>query len=273
MAWFTDRHLFLIAVVFYGFSMMYSVFLWRKGFRQDNRINYLLLLGAFAFHTTAMFKRGFSLERCPVNNLYEATLFIAWTIVTSYLALGAWSRLRFLGAFASPVLFIMGVFALMPALDPPHGPTPEFVNGWSSLHAALIFLSFGAFGLGSVAALMYLTQEHDLKFHKLRAILSLLPPIQRLEKVAGGFVTAGLVLLTAGLSLYPVLMQQKHGIYFRSDPIILWSIFIWMLYAVLLVMRWRGQGGRRFAWGALGSFAFILLTFWGFILLSPLHNS
>ena len=167
----------------------------------------------------------------------------------------------------------MGVFALMPALDPPHGPNPEFVNGWSSLHAALIFLSFGAFGLGSVAALMYLTQEHDLKFHKLRAILSRLPPIQRLEKAASGFVTAGLLLLTAGLSLYPMLMRQKHGVYFRSDPIILWSIFIWSLYTVLLVMRWRGQGGRRFAWGALGSFAFILLTFWGFILLSPLHNS
>lgn len=274
MAWFTnqhfDRHLFLVAVAFYGLSMIYSVFLWRKGFRQDNRINYFLLLAAFGFHTAAMFKRGFSLERCPVNNLYEATLFISWTIVTAYLTLGAWSRLRFLGAFASPLLFIMGVFALMPDLDKvPHG----FVNGWSSLHAALIFLSFGAFGLGSVAALMYLTQEHDLKFHKLRAILSRLPPIQRLEKVVSGLVFAGLALLTAGLSLYPMLMRQKHGVYFRSDPIILWSLFIWLLYVILLVMRWRGQGGRRFAWGALGSFAFILLTFWGFMLLSTLHNS
>jgi HemX protein len=253
--------------------MFYSVFLWRKGFREDNRINYFLLLIACAFHTTAMVKRGFSLQRCPVNNLYEATTFIAWTIVAAYLLLGSLSRLRFLGAFASPVLFGMGVFALMPGLDLHHGTKPEFVNGWSSLHAALIFLSFGAFGLGSVAAVMFLSQEHDLKFHKLRAILSRLPPIQRLEKVAFGLVTTGFVLLTAGLSLYPLLMQQKHGVYFKGDPMILWSIFVWLLYLVLLAMRWRGQGGRRFAWGALGSFAFVLLTFWGFILLSPLHNS
>ena len=273
VAWFTDRHFFLLAVVLYGFSVIYSIFLWRKGFRQDNRVNYFLLLLAFLFHTTAMAKRGFSLARCPVNNLYEATLVIEWAIAGAYLILGAWARLRFLGAFASPVLLLMGVFALMPALDPPHSAKPEFVNGWSSLHAALIFLSFGAFGLGSAASLMYLTQEHDLKFHKLRAILSRLPPIQRLEKVAGGLVAAGLVLLTAGLSIYPVLMRQRHGVYFRSDPIILWSIFIWMVYLTLLIMRWRGQGGRRFAWGALGSFAFILLTFWGFMLLSPLHNS
>ncbi len=253
--------------------MIYSVFLWRKGFRQDNRVNYFLLLLACAFHTTAMIKRGFSLQRCPVNNLYEATLFIAWTIVAAYLLIGAWARLRFLGAFASPVLFVMGVFALMPALDPPHGTRPEFVNGWASLHASLILLSFGAFGLGSVAALMYLSQEHDLKFHKLRAILSRLPPIQRLEKVTSGLVTAGLVLLTAGLSIYPLLPRPKNPPHAGGDPIILWSCFVWLVYLLLLIMRWRGQGGRRFAWGTLGSFTFILLTFWGIFLLSPSHNS
>ena len=60
----------------------------------------------------------------------------------------------------------------MPALDPPHGVHPEFIGGWPSLHGSLILLAYGAFGLASVAALMYLTQEHDLKFHKLRAIFS-----------------------------------------------------------------------------------------------------
>src|SRR5580692_6054067 len=96
VAWLTDRHDFLLAVIFYGLSTIYSVFLWRKGFREDNRNNYFLLLTAFGLHTIAMAKRGFSLNQCPVNNLYEATLFIAWTINASYLVLGAWSRLRFL---------------------------------------------------------------------------------------------------------------------------------------------------------------------------------
>lgn len=253
---------------------MYSIFLWRKGFQRDNRINYLLLLAAFSLHTYSMVRRGFSLQHCPVNNLYEATLFIAWTIVASYLVLGVWHRLRFLGAFASPILFGMGVFAVSgaEALDPAPGPKPQFVHGWTSLHGALILLSFGAFGLGAVAAVMYLTQEHDLKFHKLRAILSLLPPIQRLEKVTSGFITAGFVLLTAGLAIYP-LLTQKPNAGSKFDPIILWSGAVWLFYLVLLALRWRGRGGRRFAWAALVSFAVILLTFWGFMLLSPMHNS
>ena len=47
MVWLTDKISFTIAVLFYGISMVYSVFLWRKGFRQDNRVNYFLLLIAF----------------------------------------------------------------------------------------------------------------------------------------------------------------------------------------------------------------------------------
>ena len=105
--------------------------------------------------------------------------------MATYLVVGLWSRLRFLGAFASPVLFGIGVFALMPGLDASARPAARTPAAWTSLHAALILLAYGAFGLGAVAAVMYLTQDHDLKFHKLRAIFSLLPPIQRLELVDG----------------------------------------------------------------------------------------
>src|SRR3989441_7774483 len=132
--------------------MIYSLFLWRKGFRQDNRINYLLLLAAFGLHTTAMVLRGFRLNHCPVTNLYEATTFVSWTIVAVYLVVGIWSRMRFLGAFASPVLFAIGVFALMPSLDTPSAG-PELTGIGTSLHAALMSLAYGAFGLSSVAAL------------------------------------------------------------------------------------------------------------------------
>jgi ABC-type uncharacterized transport system permease subunit len=273
VTWFTDRHFFLLAVVFYGLSSAYSVFLWRKGFRKDDRANYFLLLAAAGLHTIAMFKRGFSTAQCPVNNLYEATVFIAWTIVAAYLVIGISHRLRFLGAFASHVLLFMGVFALMPQLDPPHAAQPDFSNGLISLHATLILLSIGAFGLSAVAALMFLTEEHDLKFHKLRAIFSLLPPIQRLERVMNGLLLCGIVLLTIGLAFSPLLLKQKYGVWFKNDPLLDYSIFIWLFYLGLLVARrWFGQGGRRFAWSTVGSFVFIMLTFWGFLLLSPIHH-
>ncbi len=273
MPWFTDREFYLLAVVFYGLSTIYSVFLWRRGFQQDNRVNYCLLLAGFCFNIVAMLKRGLSFSRCPVTNLYEALVFITWAILAVYLVLGLWARLRFLGAFASPVLVGMGVFGLMPALDIANRAKPEFINGWSSLHAALILLAYGAFGLSSVAGLMYLTQEHDLKFHKLRAVLSLLPPIERLERTIGRLLLAGFVLFTAGLAVGAIWVKKPPGVHFFQDAKVLWSAFMWLVYTGLLVMRWHfRQGGRRFAWGAVGTFAFVMLTFWGTNLLSVIHQ-
>ena len=88
----TDRNYFALAVLGYGLSALYSVFLWRKGFRQDDRINYVVLALSFVFHTTAMVMRGFSLSSCPVNNLFEAMMFVMWTIVATYLVIGFFPR-------------------------------------------------------------------------------------------------------------------------------------------------------------------------------------
>jgi ABC-type transport system involved in cytochrome c biogenesis permease subunit len=268
----SDRDYFKGALFFYALATIYAVFLWRKGFREDDRISYTLLFVGFVLQSTAMALRGFSLSRCPVNNLYEAMLFIMWTLLAACLGFGAIKKLRFITAFASPVLLAIGVFALMPPLDRPDN-VDRLSSGLGSLHAALILLAYGAFGLSCVAGIMYLTEEHDLKVRKLRAVLSRLPPIQRLELIIHRLLITGFLLLTAGLALSPLLMKQAHGIYLKPDAKVLWSVFVWSLYLGLLVLRYlQIQGGRKFAWGAVGSFSFVLLTFWGFNLLSTVHN-
>jgi ABC-type transport system involved in cytochrome c biogenesis permease subunit len=271
----SDHQTFLIAVVLYGLSSVYTIFLHRRGFQKSDRINYLLLTAAGMLHTLAMFQRGFSLQRCPIHNLYEATLFVGWTIVAAYLVIGMWARLRFLGAFASPLLFGLGVFALMPSLDPSPQNQPAFTGagGWLSLHAALVLLSYGAFGLSAVAAVMYLTQEHNLKFNKLRAAFSLLPPIQRLELVTGRLLMLGFCLLTAGLLVGMLTLKQSEGVYFKGDTKVLWSALVWCACLSLLVSRWGfAQRGRKLAWGTVAMFSFVVLTFWGSNLLSGIHN-
>jgi ABC-type uncharacterized transport system permease subunit len=272
VSWWTDRHFFLLAVTVYGLSALYSLFLWRKGFRTHDHVNYALLLAGLLLQTQAMFMRGLTLKECPVHNLYEAMTFVVWTIVAVYLVIGLLPRLRYLGAFGAPVVFAIGVFALMPGLDPPPNlrtpPSPLV-----SLHAALTLLSYGAFGLSSIAAVMYLTQEHDLKFHKLRAVFALLPPIDRLEKITSGLLWAGFALLTAGLALIPFLPRLRPESHAAPDPKIIWSALVWCIYLALLVLHTRfAQSGRRFAWGAVAGFAFVMLTFWGVNLLSPSHR-
>jgi ABC-type transport system involved in cytochrome c biogenesis permease subunit len=262
----------MIAVVLYGLASIHALFLWRQGFRRDGVLNYGLLLAGFVFHTTAMLKRGFSLDRCPIHNLFEATMFIDWTIVAAFLGMGLVPRLRFLGAFASPLLFGMGVFALMPDMDGT-GLEPQFGHWSTSLHAALSLLAYGAFGLGAVAGLMYLSQEHDLKFNKFRAIFARLPSIQRLEYLTSGLTLTGLILLSIGLWVGFLGLKRQYDVYYKPDPKIHWSVLVWFFYVALLVARAQfSQRGRRFAWASIGGFAFVLLTFWGFNLFSTIHH-
>lgn len=273
MAWFTDRHCFLCAVIFYGLSTIYSVFLWRKGFRRDDWVNYFLLVAGVTLHTLAMTRRGLTLHSCPVNNLYEATTFLLWTLGLASLVYALMPRFKFICAFASPVLFTVGVFALMPSLDPPHGPKPEFSGALRSIHAATILQAYGAFGLAAVAAAMFLAQQHDLKVHKLRALLSSLPSIQRLELVTTRLALVGFALLTIGLAAGSQL-PRTEGVSYFADVKVIWSFLLWLVYLeALFSHKFFGRSARRFAIGIIIAFVFLLLTFWLTNRLSPLHQN
>jgi ABC-type uncharacterized transport system permease subunit len=273
MAWLTDRHCFFLAVMLYGIATVYSVFLWRKGFRRDDWVNYLLLAAGVALHTAAMIKRGLTLHSCPVNNLYEATTFLLWALGLASLVYALLPKFKFICAFAAPLLFTVGVFALMPALDPPHGPKPEFSGALRSLHAATILQAYGAFGLAAVAAFMFLVQQRDLKVHKLRALLSHLPSIQRLELITTRLVIVGFVLLTIGLTIGSQMPRHETESYF-SDVKVIWSMLIWLFFLESLVAhKIFGRSSRRFAAGVIAAFMFLLATFWITNLLSPMHQN
>ena len=273
MFWAEDRALFVAAVIIYGCGALHSIFLWRQGFRRDHWINASLLALALAFHTSALAARGYGISRCPVNNLYEAVVFMGWAMSATCLGISLWPKLRLLGAFASPILLAMGIFALMPELDKVSAK-PVAAQAWRSIHAGLVLLSCGAFGLSAASGLMYLTQEHNLKFNKLRAITAIMPPIQRLEFTVQISVLVAFVLLTLGLAsgiLWLVIGKTDHPR--RMDPFSLWSVGVWLFYVLLLLMHWKyAVRGRRFVRAAVGGFLFIVLTFWGFYLLSPIHN-
>ena len=262
-----------MAVALFGGASVYGVFLWRRGFAREDWWCYGLLATAMIPVSGALLARGFSLQRCPVTNLFEATVFVVWTLLAAHLVVGLLPRLRFLTVLSAPLLLGLGVFGLQPQLDEP-GPILDTAHGLLSLHVTLVLLGYGAFGLSAVAALMYLVQERDLKIHKLRAVLARLPSIERLERVVVEALAAGLGLLTVGLILSVWLVRRTEGAVARGDPKVVWSMLVWAIYVAVLLNRtvWH-RGARWVAWGSLGSFTFILLTFWGTNLLSPLHHN
>jgi ABC-type uncharacterized transport system permease subunit len=188
------------------------------------------------------------------------------------LVIGLLQRFRFLGIFLAPIMFGLGVFALMPGMDPP--PTQaEYAGPALSLHAALTLLAYGGFGIGAVAAIMYLIQERDLKMHRARIFFSLLPPIGRLERIVTWSTFAGLASLTLGLLVGVFAVAVPPGLHLHGDIKVLWTGLVWLMYLALLVTHaFFACRGRRFVWSVLGIFIFVMLTYWGANWASPLHH-
>jgi ABC-type transport system involved in cytochrome c biogenesis permease subunit len=58
-----------------------------------------------------------------------------------------------------------------------------------------------------------------------------------------------------------------------SDPKVLWSALLWLVYLeALAAHKFFGRSARRFALGVVIAFAFLLLTFWVTNLFSGLHH-
>jgi ABC-type uncharacterized transport system permease subunit len=263
----------MVAIAGYALTTLHAVSWARRGYGRGDWVNYGLFAGAAGIHSGALLARGFSVERCPVTNLFEAILFVTWALGAGYVIGGLWRRLRAASVLLAPSLLAAGVFALQPSLDR-SSPDFDVERTALSLHVALVLLAYAAFGLAAVAGALFLLTSHGEEgTGMMGAHAERKGPEEGWERVLLGFLAMGLVLLTAGLAVSFGLMRERYGVVARPDAKIAWSVWVWGVYLALLVSRLRfRQGLPRVAWGAVGGFLFVVLTFWGTNLLSPIHH-
>jgi HemX protein len=224
-----------------------------------SRLNFFAILGGFTFQTAFLWVRGQEIGRCPLTNLFEVFIFLAWAMVLFYLLIGPTYRLSLLGVFTSPLVFVLQVSALLiPGLDRPPGPKIA-PNPWMELHAASSIVAYGAFALAGVAGLMYLVQEKQLKTHHLRSIFFHLPPIRDLAVANRGLILTGFALLTVGIGAgFAVGSISSHAVK------VAWSVGVWSLYGFILVAEFgHRMSPRRGAWLSVVALGVVLSTLWG----------
>lgn len=222
-----------------------------------HRLNLGLMLTGFVLHTLFMAARGQALHRCPLTNLFEVQVFIAWAAVLFYLLIGTSYRVTMLGAFTAPVALALCLSALVTPVDVAH----ELKRSpWVEFHAAIGILAWGAFALAGVVGVMYLIQERHLKRHQVGPALFLLPALDQLDVVAFRLLILGGVLYTAGM-VGGMWSSRLVGHWGAAKTA--WAILIWVLYGGLIAARaWSVWRGRRLAVGALVAFGFSVAAFW-----------
>jgi len=254
-----DR-LFLVASTFcFLFGFAHSMHALGARVYHHSRLNFFAILAGFLCQTAFLYLRGEKIGRCPLTNLFEVFIFLAWAMVLFYLLIGPTYRLSLLGVFTSPLVFTLQIFALLvPSLDKAAVVKPA-PNPWMELHASASIVAYGAFVLAGVAGVMYLVQERQLKTHHLRSIFFHLPPIRDLAIANRRLILTGFALLTVGITAgFMVGSLASHAVK------ITWSVAVWALYGFILAAEhWHRLSPRRGAWISVGALALVISTLWG----------
>src|SRR4029077_19737210 len=220
----------------------------------------------FIFQTAFLSVRGHALGRCPITNLFEVFIFLAWSIALIYMLIGPAYRLSLMGAFTAPLVFLIQTFALLAPIDVRH-PLKLPANPWLEFHASMSMVAYGAFALACIAGIMYLVQERQIKTHQLHSIFYHLPPLTDLFAAITRLLWWGFALYTLGL---------VSG-FFVGQPLpwaqVICAIGIWILYAGIL----QGRHLRRLAPKSVAAlcvvgFTAALTLLWGISFTAQMHT-
>lgn len=228
-----DR-LFLIASTFcFLLAVVRTAFLLKTHTFRPGRSNFLAIVAGFVLQTVFLAVRGQALGRCPLTNMFEVFIFMAWSVALIYMVVGPTYRLSLMGAFTAPLVLLIQASALLAPIDRPRMPKME-VNPWLEFHASMSIVAYGAFALACIAGLMYLLQERQLKTRQLRSVFHHLPPLTDLYAAIVRLLWLGFGLYTAGL---------LSG-FLTGEPLprvkMACAIAVWVFYGAIL------QGRRLF---------------------------
>ena len=262
-----DRLYLAISSAFFLAGIVYAVVALLSGKYKQSSWNLVAIAGGFIFQTLFLYERGQVHGRCPIANLPEILIFLAWAMAIIYFLFGSTYRLSLLGLFTSPLVFLLQLPGLVIPFDLEAAlarAAEKTVSPWIELHISVALLAYAAFAMASVAGIMFLVQERQIQKGKLDALFYNLPPINILTKTILRFLVCGLVLLFVSL----VFAYKIPANVLDDHPI--WPLYVVVsVYAILLATSIvRGLSPRRLAVLAIVMFAFPILSL---LFVSPQH--
>src|SRR5437763_14345373 len=92
----------------------------RSGLFRPVRFNFLAVGLGFIFQTAFLSIRGHAEGRCPITNLFEVIIFVAWSVALFYIVVGPAYRLSLMGASTPPQVVLLRLLGLLAPIDKPH---------------------------------------------------------------------------------------------------------------------------------------------------------
>ncbi|MBF0112986.1 MAG: cytochrome c biogenesis protein CcsA [Desulfamplus sp.] len=248
--------------------------------QQEDFQNYGFFLTAIGagFHFIGVCLTTIVMGTLPAYNLQQTLYIAALALAATFIVLNQKFNLKVLGLFASPIIVITMIAAIVAPDTPP--VKASYLNGlfsishiWLISHIVLIFTGEAALALACGAGILYLIQERAIKEKKRGFFYKRLPSLALLDNTSYTSVITGFTMLTAGLIMGLVYAKIVWGRFWGWDPKEIWSAVTWLIYAALLHGRLTsGWRGRKSAIMTIIGFAVLVFTLFGVNILIGGHH-
>ena len=239
-------------------------------------------IAALVVHTAAIVLRGILMGRLPMANQYEFSTAFSWALALVSLIFILKFNFPVLGAFASPVTLLLGVYAGVQKLnelkiiaaggvDNIRNLMPALRSSWLGIHVSTVIVAYGAFGVSFVLSIIFLVRD---KMKENGFWDQHIPKKEKLDTISYRCVSLGMMFLTVTIGIGGVWAENAWGSYWTWDPKETWALVTWVIYLVYLHLRIRkGWSGKTAAiFGTVG-FICVLFTYIGVNTLLPgLHS-
>lgn len=204
----------------------------------------------------------------PLTDLPAAVSFMACVGTIFFLVLMWRLRLAGLTVLVAPLAFVSVFFA---ALRLTAAPPESFAGSGSMPHAHVLLASAGLamLGVSGLAGVLFLAEHRRLKAKRPIDPRFPLPSLEALDRVNRAALATGFPLLTLGVVTGVLWVSRLSGSYFTGAHHEIFSAIAWVIYAVLVAMRFGAhQAAPQAAAAAVAGFAFLFFAVIGVELLA-----
>src|SRR3569623_290225 len=219
-----------------------------------------LTLGMVAvlLHTAVLYQNLFVVSGLNLG-FFNALSMLLWLIAVLVLLTALFQPVENIAIAVFPLAAI--ALALELAFPSVH-VVSDGTDALLRLHIAFSVLSYSLFSIAAAQATLLALQDRQLHRKRPGGFIRALPPLETMEpqlfqKIGIGFTLQSLSLLTGIIALDDIFAQHL------AHKSIL-SIIAWLVYATLLIGRWRfGWRGRKASRWTLSGFVELLLAYLG----------
>lgn len=253
------------------------------------------MIAGFACITGLCLIRWKVSNHLPLSNLYESSLFLAWSLTLVYFFLAWKIENDWLDAIIAPSVLITTTFTTLGLPKEMQQSTvlvPALQSNWLMMHVSMMILSYGALLFGSLNAVTLLICCYDsypvkgfiflppeaqseirgsewLYFQKYRASC-----LNQIDYWSYRSIGMGFPLLTIGILSGAVWANEAWGSYWSWDPKETWALITWLIFAIYLHIRMnQGWNGLKPALVASLGFCVVWMCYLGVNLLGKGNHS